>query len=97
RALHPFPTRRSSDLGVDVPRALAGVMHELRALADAVPRPRVELDQCHCTVETKVRRVLAMYEAGALGGRRVLMLGDDDLTSVARSEEHTSELQSLAY
>jgi N4-bis(aminopropyl)spermidine synthase len=75
--------RRCRGRGVDVPRALAGVMRELRALADAAPLPRVELDQCHCTVETKVRRVLAMYEAGALGGRRVLVLGDDDLTSVA--------------
>jgi N4-bis(aminopropyl)spermidine synthase len=81
----PFDStcRRCRGRGLDIPRALAGVIGELRELADAAPRPRVALDQCHCTVETKVRRVLAMYEAGALGGRRVLVLGDDDLTSVA--------------
>lgn len=75
--------RRCRGRGLEVSRALGVVIAELRALAEAAPRARVELDQCHCTVETKVRRVLAMYEAGALGGRRVLVLGDDDLTSVA--------------
>jgi predicted methyltransferase len=34
-------------------------------------------------VETKIRRVLALHEADALVSRRVLLLGDDDLTSVA--------------
>ena len=75
--------RRCRGRGLDLPRALDSVIGELRALAEAAPPPRVEIDQCHCTVETKVRRVLAMYDAGALGGRRVLVLGDDDLTSVA--------------
>lgn len=75
--------RRCRGAGLVIPHALAGVVRELHELAARAPRPRVEIDQCHCTVETKVRRVLAMYEAGALAGRRVLLLGDDDLTSVA--------------
>jgi predicted methyltransferase len=56
---------------------------ELRRISRAAPPPVLELDQCHCTVETKVRRVLALHEADALVGRRILLLGDDDLTSVA--------------
>jgi hypothetical protein len=55
----------------------------MAAFARMAPTPRVEIDQVHCTVETKLRRVLAMDDAGALEGRRVLLLGDDDLTSVA--------------
>ena len=55
----------------------------LAGAAAAVPPVRVELDQSHCTVETKVRRVLALHDAGALAGRRLLILGDDDLVSVA--------------
>ena len=47
------------------------------------PTARLELDQTHCTVETKLRRVLALYEADALEGRRILLLGDDDLVSLA--------------
>jgi predicted methyltransferase len=63
--------------------ALARAVSGMAALAARAPRPRVDLDQVHCTVETKIRRVLALHEAGALEGKHVVLLGDDDLTSVA--------------
>jgi hypothetical protein len=66
-----------------VPPALDSIASELAVLADAAPPVRVEIDQTHCTVETKVRRVLALYEAGALDDRHIFLLGDDDLTSLA--------------
>jgi predicted methyltransferase len=69
--------------GLVLPPSLAPLLSELSSLAERAPRARVELDQSHCTVETKVRRALALLEAGALEGRRILLLGDDDLTSVA--------------
>ena len=62
---------------------LRTLRRRLKTIADAAPTPAVELDQCHCTLETKIRRVLALHEADALVGRRILLLGDDDLTSVA--------------
>jgi predicted methyltransferase len=34
-------------------------------------------------VPTKIHRVLLMHESGALAGQRILLLGDDDLVSVA--------------
>jgi N4-bis(aminopropyl)spermidine synthase len=69
--------------GLIVPAELAGLAGELAAAAAAAPAAKPELDQSHCTVATKVRRVLSMYSAGALAGRRILVLGDDDLVSVA--------------
>jgi predicted methyltransferase len=62
----------------------------LARIADDAPAARVELDQCHCTPKTKLRRVLALHAAGAIAGRRILLLGDDDLTSIAlaRFVEH---------
>jgi N4-bis(aminopropyl)spermidine synthase len=57
----------------------------LESAAAEVPPVRAELDQTHCTVETKVRRVLALHDLGALVGRRVVVLGDDDLVSVGIS------------
>jgi predicted methyltransferase len=54
--------------------------------AATMPPVRVELDQTHCTPATKTRRVLAMHDAGALAGRHVLILGDDDLVSLALAE-----------
>ncbi len=62
---------------------LGSLRRRLKEIADAAPPPDVALDQCHCTLETKLRRVLALHEADALVGRRILLLGDDDLTSVA--------------
>jgi predicted methyltransferase len=62
---------------------LPPLRRRLKEIADAAPPPAVALDQCHCTLETKLRRVLALHEADALVGRRILLLGDDDLTSVA--------------
>jgi predicted methyltransferase len=69
--------------GIAVAADLRRLTADLKRIAWAAPPPVLELDQCHCTVETKVRRVLALHEADALVGRRVLLLGDDDLTSVA--------------
>lgn len=51
----------------------------LSLLLARVPPARSALDQSHCTVETKLRRVALAEEVGALSGRAVLILGDDDL------------------
>ena len=72
-----------SGRGVVVPAGLAPLVRELSRVVRAGPPARLELDQCHCTVDTKLRRLLAVHEAGALVGRRVLLLGDDDLTALA--------------
>jgi predicted methyltransferase/DNA-directed RNA polymerase subunit RPC12/RpoP len=70
-------------LGVVVPDSAAALAGPLERAAQAGPGAKLELDQTHCTPDTKLRRVLAMHEAGALAGRRILLLGDDDLVSVA--------------
>ena len=69
--------------GIVVPPALSPLVRDLSRAVRAGPPARLELDQCHCTVDTKLRRLLAVHEAGALVGRRVLLLGDDDLTALA--------------
>jgi N4-bis(aminopropyl)spermidine synthase len=69
--------------GLAIPAGLAALAGQLTAVADGAPWARPELDQTHCTVATKLHRVLRMHEAGALAGRRIILLGDDDLISVA--------------
>ena len=44
-----------------------------RAGGGGQPAAKLELDQTHCTVDTKIRRVLRMHEAGALAGQRVIL------------------------
>jgi predicted methyltransferase/DNA-directed RNA polymerase subunit RPC12/RpoP len=69
--------------GTVVPGAAGALAADLERLAAAAPQAKPELDQTHCTVATKIRRVLRMHDAGALDGKRIIVLGDDDLTSVA--------------
>jgi N4-bis(aminopropyl)spermidine synthase len=69
--------------GLAIPAGLAGLEEELAVAAAGAPQARPELDQTHCTVATKIHRVLRMHQAGALFGRRIILLGDDDLGSVA--------------
>lgn len=70
-------------LGLAIPPELAGLADRLAPAATGAPPARMELDQAHCTVATKLRRVLRMHQAGALDGTSVLLLGDDDLIAVA--------------
>jgi len=69
--------------GTVVPAAVASLTAELERLSAAAPEAKPALDQSHCTVATKIRRVLRMPDAGALDGKRIIVLGDDDLTSLA--------------
>jgi N4-bis(aminopropyl)spermidine synthase len=70
-------------LGIQIPAELAELEAALELVAAGAPQARMELDQTHCTVATKIHRVLRMDEAGALDGKAIILLGDDDLVSVA--------------
>jgi predicted methyltransferase len=69
--------------GVALPENVVHLRRGLARAAEAAPEARTELDQCHCTPKTMLRRVLAFHAAGAVAGRRILLLGDDDLISLA--------------
>lgn len=70
-------------LGLLVPAELKTLADELELVGTGAPHARPELDQTHCTVPTKIHRVLRLHDSGALDGKRVILLGDDDLISVA--------------
>jgi hypothetical protein len=59
------------------------VLATLRRHFEGNPRVDVKLDQSHCTPETNLRRAAYMHEHGALEGKDVLVLGDDDSVSAA--------------
>lgn len=61
----------------------SGVLEQLETWFAANPTVDVTLDQSHCTPETNLRRVLYMQTQGALAGKAVLLLGDDDSVSLA--------------
>ena len=67
----------------NVPADLETVLHRMEAICEGRPRVEVRLDQSHALAETALRRAIYLYGNDALEGRDVLILGDDDLTSVA--------------
>ena len=59
---------------------------EVERLAEIItgaPSVDVTLDQAPCSPDTAMRRALLMLQNGALEGKRVLLLGDDDSVSIA--------------
>ena len=66
-----------------IPVVLEAVCKRLADIAERRPGVDVKLDQSHATPETVLRRAVYLYEHDALEGRNLLVLGDDDLTSVA--------------
>jgi predicted methyltransferase len=72
--------------GLLVPAVLQPVAQRLAARHDRVPRADVTLDQSHCTVATKLRRVALLLSLDILPADSLLLLGDDDLMSLAIAE-----------
>ena len=70
-------------LGVSIPDRLLPVVDELAELMAAGPAVDQTLDQSHCTARTKVRRVLYLLRTGGLPTGSLLLVGDDDLMSIA--------------
>ena len=59
------------------------LVQRLEHYSRQLPRVDVTLDQTPCTSETSLRRALYMYQAGALEGKNVIFVGDDDTVCVA--------------
>ena len=70
-------------MGQRIADELEPLVAALERISAGAPPARTELDQSHCTAETKLRRVLALHQCGALEGKRIVLLGDDDLVAVA--------------
>ncbi|AYN40338.1 GNAT family N-acetyltransferase [Streptomyces dangxiongensis] len=66
-----------------IPEVLEEAVARLDAVMGDGPAADMTLDQSKCTSETKVRRVLALLSAGTLPGGSLLLIGDDDLISLA--------------
>ncbi len=75
--------RVATEAGEPLSPLLAEALRELEAHIVAGPAVDVTLDQAPCTAETAMRRAVAMHEAGAIEGRRILIVGDDDSMSIA--------------
>ncbi|MDP3693460.1 bis-aminopropyl spermidine synthase family protein [Bradyrhizobium sp.] len=69
--------------GIVIPESLKAEVERLAEIITSAPSVDVTLDQAPCMPETAMRRALLMLQNGALEGKRVLLLGDDDSVSLA--------------
>lgn len=72
-----------SGRGLVIPHDCRDLTEQLTAILARAPSADVTLDQAPCAPETAALRALLMLQSGALEGKRVLMLGDDDSVSLA--------------
>lgn len=65
-----------------IPDALSSIM-KITNILNERPEPDFALDQSHATPNTVINRSLYLLKRGALEGRKIIFLGDDDATSLA--------------
>ena len=75
------PTCRGQRVIID--QEFSPIVQRLEDYSRQLPGVDVTLDQTPCTSETSLRRALYMYQAGALEGKNVIFVGDDDTVCVA--------------
>jgi predicted methyltransferase len=75
-------TRLYQEPQIDVSR-FGTAFSRLEHLFDRRPIVDVTLDQSHCTAETSLRRAILGIKSNAVIGKKVLLVGDDDLVSLS--------------
>jgi predicted methyltransferase/ribosomal protein S18 acetylase RimI-like enzyme len=80
-----FSCQTCQGLNVQIPDKLQPSLERLSQILFKRPKPLTWLDQAHATPRTSLMRALLMLERGDIEGRKIIFLGDDDLTSVAVS------------
>ncbi len=60
-----------------------GILKKYREIVAERPRPTAEYDQGYIKEEDLMRRVAFIYERGDLEGAEIMVIGDDDLISIA--------------
>jgi hypothetical protein len=67
----------------ELPEVVQDLLGPMQHFCEGRPRVDVTLDQSHATAQTALRRALYLLEIDALEGRDLLIVGDDDLASLA--------------
>ncbi|HIP16526.1 MAG TPA: putative methyltransferase [Methanothermococcus okinawensis] len=68
--------------GIILDENFKNILRRHREYAKLRPKVNTRIDQSHATPETAVYRAAVMADRGDLEGKKVLFIGDDDLTSI---------------
>lgn len=67
----------------DKHKELEELRNELTPIFKHRPEVNVKIDQSKCTVDTALKRAIICLKYNSLIGKKILFVGDDDLTSIA--------------
>jgi predicted methyltransferase len=82
---------RCGGRGIVLDEFFEDILNKVRGWAKKRPLVDTTIDQSFATPETSVHRVALMYERGDLEGKRILFVGDDDLTSLPTALTNMAE------
>lgn len=80
RTLHRCPACEGRGISLD---DFSNSLARFERIARARPEPIEQFDQAYVTPSTTLARIAIMADRGDLAGRRLLVLGDDDLVGLA--------------
>ncbi|MFX0090378.1 MAG: bis-aminopropyl spermidine synthase family protein [Candidatus Hodarchaeota archaeon] len=83
RKVPPVKCPQCASKTLIIPAELTNLLSVLRNYSSQAPSSKTTLDQARCTPETSLLRSLYLLDAGDLAGKRLLFLGDNDLTALA--------------
>jgi predicted methyltransferase len=69
--------------GVVIPARFVDLVDELSEIGSRAPAVNLTIDQSHCDASTKLRRVFALMRYRLVPCEGMLLVGDDDLISIA--------------
>lgn len=77
--------------GIVLDEFFENILDKVKVWAEKRPLVDTSIDQSFATPETATYRTALMYERGDLEGKRILFVGDDDLTSLPTALTHMPE------
>ncbi|XRO77229.1 bis-aminopropyl spermidine synthase family protein [Methanocaldococcus sp. 10A] len=82
---------RCKGRGIVLDEFFEDILNKVRVWAKRRPLVNTTIDQSFATPETSTYRAALMYERGDLEGKRILFVGDDDLTSLPTALTNMAE------
>ena len=96
RITSKFVCKVCSATGIEIPVDVEKLIVKQTEFSKLRPTPKTEIDQAYGKPITAIRRALMMFEKGDIEGRKILLLGDDDFTSLAIAQlSSTAEITVL--
>ena len=82
--------KKCESTGIALPHEAEKLIAKQRLFSERRPKPQTEIDQAFGRPITAIRRAYLMLENNDLEGREILLIGDDDFTSLAIAQLKTN-------